>query len=340
MRIINLPLPCYAPEGDGGGGASGPSSTPSAPSGGGSSPSTPSSPSGAASSPSSGTGATPSTPAPGSSADGSSSTTPAEENDFSALGAAEDFFDEPPAPEPTPEPEPPAPAAPAEPTAPAAAPAQGEPGTQPSGQPTGQPAQSSPPFSLDEPGKIAEALAQGEEQLVAHLAANDFKLSEKDLEALAEDAPSHIPTLLGRVYLKSQVNLMRQMENVVPRLIQKQVQVMRRSMEAENAFYSAWPGLDRVKHAPILQKYASLYRQANPQATREQMINDLGPIIAQAAGVPNPKIAANAAPGANGVHPRTPPQPFRPATPGVAAMPQPLEQNEWAGLGQAAPDEE
>lgn len=340
MRIINLPLPCYAPEGEGGGGASGPSSTPSSPSGSAGTPS--SSPSGAASSPGSGASATTHTPAPDSAAPAASSSPSDAEDEFAGLGSASDVFDDdfqPPAEVAPPAVTPPAEAAPAEPLAPAAAATPGEVTPQPASQPTGQPATTSPPFSLDEPGKIAQALAQGEEELVAHLAANEFKLSEKDLEALGEDAPAHIPNLLARVYLKSQVNLMRQMDQVVPRLIQKQVQTMRRSMEAENAFYSAWPQLDRTKHAPLVQQYATLFRQANPQATREQMIQALGPIVMHAAKIDPNARPANGAAGAP--HLRTPPQPFRPATPGAAAMPQPQEENPFAGMAPGAlPDEE
>lgn len=340
MRIIKLPLPFYDAEGGSGGGASGPSSSGSA---------APSTPPGASSStsasPSSGSeGGAPNTPSSAPEPGGGDPSSSPSGDDFSGLGnpTLEDLGDDllegvgtpAPAVEPVQQTPQPPPVAPQPQPAPAASTAPVDPNAQPSAQPTGQPTPSSPPLSLDEPGLIAEALMSNQEEIVNNLAAKEFALTDKDLEALEKDAPGHIPHLLARAHLKSQVNLWRQLAQVVPRMVQKQIGVMRKSMEAENAFYSAWPQLDRQKHGPIIQQYATLFRQANPQATRQQMIEALGPIVMHAAKVtPGPMATA---PNGQGGAPvlRTPAQPFQPARPGVPAMPQPQEANEWAGLGQ------
>ena len=129
------------------------------------------------------------------------------------------------------------------------------------------------------------------------------------------------------------------MSKIVPAMIQSQMKVMRQNMENENKFWSKWPALDRGKHAPILAKYAPLYRQANPSATLEKMVEDLGPILHAAAG-----IAMQAQPN-GGTPPTTPaarvPQsPFKPAMSGPAAIPSNEPENPWAALAEAPQDED
>lgn len=180
-------------------------------------------------------------------------------------------------------------------------------------------------------------MIQAEEALTDHLAAQEFALSPQDLEALEADAPAHIPKLLAKAYFKSQVNLMQQMSRLVPQMVQRQLRVSESNRKNEDRFYSRWPDLDRTKHEPLVKKYATVYRQANPQATLEQMVEDLGPIVMMAGKV-TPKAPA-ASNGNGGVRPPQP-TPFVPALGGPAAPPAVAEENPWAGMAQPSPDED
>ena len=85
-----------------------------------------------------------------------------------------------------------------------------------------------------------------------------------------------------------------------------------------------------------------MYRQANPQATREQMIEELGPMVMIAAKVqPRPPgQQPNGGAGAPMTRQATggrPPSPFKPAMGGPAAPPTPADDNPWQGL---APSDE
>lgn len=345
IRALELALPCYAPDGPSGGSAE-PSGGASAPSGegGGASPSPPSSsPSGATPSDGGQSRTSPSSEPGGGEAHQPPPASPSPGvdpfADFAGMGEpAIDPFDEPAPPaepppaEPKPQ-EPPAQAAPATPApATAAAPAAAEP---PAAAPPTGPQE---PLSLAEPERIGQALAANFDTLVQHLAQNQFKLSEQDLQALETDAPAHIPTLLARVYLQTQQNMYQQLGRVIPHMVSKQMQTLKRNMENEGAFYGAWPSLDRTKHGAIVQRAAVMYRQMNPQASREQMIKDLGPIVMQAAGVPLTAMS-------NGQQPpqvpqtRVPQPPFRPALPGSVGSPPSVPDSEWAGLGAPPPDE-
>jgi hypothetical protein len=246
-----------------------------------------------------------------------------------------------PAPAKTPAPAAAAPAEPAK-TPPTGAepaaqtPPVAEPAPQPSPEPQG-PQGTSPQSFPTEPAEIAQGLMQAEQAMLDHLSTQEFALSPQDLEALEADAPAHIPKLLARVYFKSQVNLMQQMSRLVPQMIQKQLRVSESNRKNEDRFYSRWPDLDRGKHEPLVKKYATVYRQANPQATLDQMIEELGPIIMMAGKV-TPRAAAPV--NGNGAARAPQPTPFVPALGGPSAPPVAAEENPWAGMAQPPQDED
>jgi len=118
---------------------------------------------------------------------------------------------------------------------------------------------------------------------------------------------------LARGYIESQYNLMRQLSQVVPAMIAKQTSITQRVQESEGRFYDRWKdaGIEKSKHAELVAKYAKVYRQANPQATREQMIEDLGPMVIMAG-----KIQPSAPPtGGRGNGSRAPAGATRPPQP-------------------------
>jgi hypothetical protein len=185
---------------------------------------------------------------------------------------------------------------------------------------------------------MAEALMQNEPALLDHLAANEFKLSQEDIEALETDAPAYIPKLLARVFLKSQQSALRQMANIVPAMMQKMTEVTKRNTENENKFFSRWPNLKADQHGDTVRRLARTYRQMHPQASLDQMIEDLGPIVMITAKVP----LTPAAPNGSGHAPSgSPPPAFRPALSGSVSPPQPTDPNAdpWGGLAGSADEE-
>lgn len=230
----------------------------------------------------------------------------------------------------TPPAEPPKPAAqPAEPAAPnpAATPAPTE-ATSPTA-PTVQP--NLDPF---DPGHLAQHLEQNQEQVVQYVADNLFKLSDKDVEALESDVVGTIPKLLARSFVAAQQNLLLQMSRIIPRMIERQGEVSKQHNEAVNEFYTRWADIGKVKDqkvqigdkqvavSDLVKQYAVVYRQMHPQATRQDAIEAVGPMVMMAAKIV-PGAAAPQAPaarpspmaptGASGRPPQ--PSPFMPAGP-------------------------
>lgn len=188
------------------------------------------------------------------------------------------------------------------------------------------------PLLPAEPGRLASLMAQSEPQLVNHLAATAFQLSQEDLQALETDAPGHIPKLLAKVYLRSQVNMMQQLERYIPAMLQRYAETAQKVSANEGKFYQRWPDIKQAQHGELVRRYAQVYRASNPQASMEQMIEDLGPMVMMAARiVPQPQPNGGM---------RTPPAGFRPAIGGSMAAPPPqTEQNPWEGLAPSQSDE-
>lgn len=344
MTILEKYRALWAPDGVGGG-----SSAPASGSGGGggSASSAPSAPSSAPSSPSGGS------PSPAESPAGAEGAQPNDtfSGDFSFDSIFSDGPEGSPPPSggeapaavpptaPPPTAQPPAAAAPvaeapvapgAEPKAAAEAPA--APGASP------PPA---PPVQLDpfNPGQLAQHLLSVEAQATDFVANQMFALTPEDREAIETDVIGHIPKLLARVFVKSQQNVLQQLDRLIPTMVQRHTDAMRRNMEGESKFYARWPNIGR-EHASVVNNLAVAYRQMHPSATLDQMIEDIGPFVMMqariapsAAGAPTAgQPARQAAAAANGRPPQ--PAPFVPAGSGSgpASQPKTSELNPWEAM--------
>jgi len=155
-----------------------------------------------------------------------------------------------------------------------------------------------------------------------------FQLSREDVEALESNAVEVIPKLLARSFVRSQQMLLEQMGRTVPAMLGKQVNDLRQNAAGEQKFYTRWPQLR--PHADLVRRLSVTYRQMNKQATLDQMIEELGPIVmmtakvpmvAPAAGQPQNPMQPQPARPANGVAPPQP-SPFVPGMGGGGQSPQ------------------
>lgn len=234
-----------------------------------------------------------------------------------------------------------APSAPATPpvppaaAAPAAAPAQEAPKDQQTQQtPDASGQQQTPQAAPTTPAAAAPTdiltqLQQNREALIGELARTHYAISPQEEEALRENAVEAIPKLLAKVHMDAVSAALAHIGNLVPRMIQYQQAVERANNTAREKFFEAWPQLKA--HEAEVTRMAKTYRSLNKEATLEDMIRDVGPIVMQRQGIV-------ATPKGNG----TPPQPkpaaaFVPpvgsAGGGTTAPPAAVEPNPWEGLG-------
>lgn len=301
-------------------------------------------------------GATPSSPAPAVTPPPTEVTPSGEAFDFGAI------FDGPPAAPSAPSPVTTTPPA-ATPSVPAAAtpsappgaepaalpgaqppPVQPQPGAEPgsSGQPpvgaTPTPASGqSPPLDPYDPVGLVQAIQANEAATVEHVAATMFQLSKEEAEALETDTLGTIPKLMAKAFVKTQMNVLLQLGRMIPEMVRRNSEGMKNHSENENLFYQTWPQIDRAKHKALVDRFGVTYRTMYPNATKEQMIADLGPMIMLAAKIQPTNGSASVSPspvtpiGVGGVRPPQP-SPFVPAVPGPAATGQPEELNPWEAI--------
>lgn len=214
----------------------------------------------------------------------------------------------------------------------------------PSSEPTSPVApQAAPSAQTPAPAAPAEqpaapAPAQSPEELLAKYRADletGYAISQDDALALATAPETVLPRLAANVHQRIMHEVsqqLQQMMTMVPQMLEARVAQQTAETEAKQVFYSAWPGLSQ-HHDRVIQN-AALVRQANPQATKEQVIEMTGMMTAIALGLDPRAVRANAAAGvAPSPAPRQAVQPHRPAAPGGAVNSAPLpQQNVFASF--------
>lgn len=348
--ILDKFRPVFAAEGVGGGENASPApSAPSSPA-----PSSAPAPSGGGTSPA----ALPSGPTGGSQSPVSAETAPpsGEAFDFESIFSGSTEFEGglPPSKAPAPSPvSPPAEQPPAEqppaaipPAAAAPVPPSASPEVAPAPGATAAPATTAPqaepqPIDPYDPAVMSQHLAQHEAAAIEFVANSQFKLTPEESEALEQDVIGTVPKLLAKVFVKSQQNVLAQLGRMIPVMIQRQNEAMKRNTANEDKFYSRWPDIKRDKHHENVVRYAAVYRQMHPNATLEQMIEDLGPMIMMA----NKIVPSMQAPGATSGQPARqpgalapgngrspPPSPFVPAGAGPVTQQRAVAQEPWEAM--------
>lgn len=177
---------------------------------------------------------------------------------------------------------------------------------------------------------------------MTHLAQTRFAISDQELQEIETDVATALPKMMARVFIEGQMAMQRFLAQSVPGMISRHTKVSKANDSAEEKFFTtnAALGLDRNNptHQQTALRLAGLYRQANPQMPLEQLIAEVGPIVA--AAVKATPVAPGEKPGTVTPTPTMPvaakASPFVPAVNGMGgASPAPaMDDNPWAGLGQ------
>lgn len=226
------------------------------------------------------------------------------------------------------------PAAPTTPAAPAAAPAAADTPAAPAPAATETPPAAKTPEQLEAERQAAiTALAEAQKKQFDELV--DYYKIPDDMAARFQTEPEVVlPQLAAKVHQAIAINLERTLSSVVPNLIRNVAKMDSVEAEARTAFTARWPEL--VKHEPEVLRIGAIYRQLNPNATRETAIERIGQLVYEALGLTPPAPAAG---GASALAaPAAPAAPARPFTPaggaGGARGPAPAGDNEFEAMAQ------
>lgn len=187
-------------------------------------------------------------------------------------------------------------------------------------------ADASPPSEVD---SLLSNLSENAPALATWLEQNAYKLTKEEIDAFELDAVGQIPKLMARVQVASMKATVNLIKNLVPKLIDSQVEktsgVKEKSKAALNEFYTTNSDLNEKDHAALVNKWAGAFRAQNPTASRQEAIKFVGQAIRTELGL---------APLVPGAPAKARPQPFSPARPGARQpVAQTVEENLFSGLG-------
>jgi len=207
---------------------------------------------------------------------------------------------------------------------------------QPAAPPVQQGGQT-PQYDPADPHSLARGLVEHEAAALESLA-KVFALGPAEIEALETDFAGSMPKLLAKAALFSQTQFLAQLGNILPQMLQRQQQQTQKHQENASRFYQAWPGIDQTKHGEVVNQLGIRYRKMFPEATLDQMIEQLGPLVLTAIGAqPTTMQRAPQAsqPGpvrGNGVRAQSPAG-FAPANPGQVVQSQQVQENPFQYMG-------
>lgn len=171
--------------------------------------------------------------------------------------------------------------------------------------------------------QILNALMQNEGQIAQAVGQNLFQLSAADKEALENDAAAALPALAGRVYVKALQASTSLVRNVIPQMLQTEMNRQNAMIAVEQAFFQQFPELDRWQHGHDIIAVGQALRAQNPQMNPQELLQQTANAVMGMHG-----IQRRAAKRGNGQ------SAFRPAPSGpVGTQPSLADEMPFAGLG-------
>jgi hypothetical protein len=140
-----------------------------------------------------------------------------------------------------------------------------------------------------------------------------YALSPEDADAMISEPEKVLPKLASQMYLDIYESVMSSMQALLPQAVHQVTYVSARNQKDESDFYGTWPALKNEQFQNDVLRIGKMYRQMNPQASKEQFIQEVGVQAMLALKLPLPNMA-----------PPAPTQPQVPYSPprGSAVVPQ------------------
>ena len=167
----------------------------------------------------------------------------------------------------------------------------------------------------------------------------------KDLaEKLVLNPEEVYPTLAATMHVRLATQIGQAVQNILPQVIEKVVTAKLEANRLENDFFRTYPQLADIRFRAVVAQSLSIARQASPQASREQIMNDGAALAAMKLrlqlpaqppqGLPiQPVVSQVPVQPALIPVPPLPVAPFQPAVGGGGALPNPAApvlENEFA----------
>lgn len=205
------------------------------------------------------------------------------------------------------------------------------------------------PVAAPQPAAAPQPIGDITQQTIAHLAQTEYAMPKEVADKLVSNPEEVYPTLAATMHVRLATQIGQAVSTLLPPIVEKIVNSKLEAQRLENDFFRLYPLLADPRFRPVVAQSLSMARQANPQATREQVMNDgasLAALKLRIAPQAQP-VQAQVVAQAQGVQPAQVPVqqpnvaiaplavvPFQPAVGGGGALPnvQPELENEFEAL--------
>jgi hypothetical protein len=164
-----------------------------------------------------------------------------------------------------------------------------------------------------------------------------FALSPEMVAEMETDAVNAVPKVLAKTFMHSVSTSLRYMQQIVPKMIEREVARIRASDETEKAFFGKYSQLNPKDHGQDIIAFANMFRQQNPQMTRDELFDRVGAAVMAMRGIaPAAHVATQPGVVSAVPVPSVAPAPahFVPAQGGSVVATQPVKSNGWDAMGQ------
>jgi hypothetical protein len=169
--------------------------------------------------------------------------------------------------------------------------------------------------------------------------AKSYTLSAEDAQAVVLEPEKVLPRLFARTHVDIIETTVRSIHQQIPRLVEGAIGAMLAQTEQNRAFFSAWPGLAKQEHVPVVQSIMQTYRQMNPTADWAKTVREVGATASIALKLPLPQEMLSGA-GASVLATPVVNPPILPANPGGSRQGRPAGNNPWEKFNEQWEQEE
>ena len=162
-----------------------------------------------------------------------------------------------------------------------------------------EPAPEEPAQPTQTPEEIAaanaaatESRAEWRKNTEEALAVGHFAISDELAQEMTDSPQTAFPRLAAKLYLDAVENSAAAIVQLLPQYLGQFQQKSSEESVLEDKFFSTWDKLNTDEHGEVLQKVGAAYRQANPNATPDEFIRDVGAATMVALKIPHDEPAA------------------------------------------------
>lgn len=149
----------------------------------------------------------------------------------------------------------------------------------------GQPPQGAEGQSQAEaPKPFLAALEENRVALKQNLA-RQFKLDPATVEKLETNAEEAIPEILADQYLNIMAGMYNLLGNVLPKMIDSHTTSSSVNKQTNDEFFGKFPALQKPEYAETIQAVGQQLRRAQPNLSREQLLDRIGQVVSVMVGV-------------------------------------------------------